>query len=100
MPMGSHYLFKCHACGYQAEVSGSPTSSVGTNSRSRTVSVSPEPTPTVTPWALRATAELDGIQVYTIDSHYNAQVAAEGVSAEVECPTARGQRFVVAKGGR
>jgi L-ascorbate metabolism protein UlaG (beta-lactamase superfamily) len=28
-----------------------------------------------------------------------ADVAAEGVSAEVECPTARGQRFVVAKGG-
>jgi L-ascorbate metabolism protein UlaG (beta-lactamase superfamily) len=29
-----------------------------------------------------------------------AEVAAEGVSAEVECPTARGQRFVVAKGDR
>jgi L-ascorbate metabolism protein UlaG (beta-lactamase superfamily) len=29
-----------------------------------------------------------------------ADVAAEGVSAEVECPTVRGQRFVVAKGGR
>jgi L-ascorbate metabolism protein UlaG (beta-lactamase superfamily) len=28
-----------------------------------------------------------------------AEVAAEGVSAEVKCPTARGQRFVVAKGG-
>ena len=27
-----------------------------------------------------------------------AEVAAEGVSAEVECPTAGGQRFVVAKG--
>jgi hypothetical protein len=29
-----------------------------------------------------------------------AEVAAEGVSAEVPCPTARGQRFVVAKPGR
>jgi L-ascorbate metabolism protein UlaG (beta-lactamase superfamily) len=29
-----------------------------------------------------------------------AEVAAEGVSAAVKCPTARGQRFVVAKGGR
>jgi len=28
-----------------------------------------------------------------------AEMAAEGVSAEVKCPTARGQRFVVAKGG-
>lgn len=28
-----------------------------------------------------------------------ADVAAEGVSAQVTCPTARGQRFVVAKGG-
>jgi L-ascorbate metabolism protein UlaG (beta-lactamase superfamily) len=28
-----------------------------------------------------------------------AEVAAQGVSAEVKCPTARGQRFVVAKGG-
>jgi L-ascorbate metabolism protein UlaG (beta-lactamase superfamily) len=28
-----------------------------------------------------------------------ANVATEGVSAEVKCPTARGQRFVVAKGG-
>ena len=28
-----------------------------------------------------------------------ADVAAEGVSAEVKCPTARGQRFVVVKGG-
>jgi L-ascorbate metabolism protein UlaG (beta-lactamase superfamily) len=28
-----------------------------------------------------------------------AEVAAEGVTAEVTCPTARGQRFVVAKGG-
>lgn len=29
-----------------------------------------------------------------------AEVAADGVSAEVRCPTARGQPFVVAKGGR
>jgi L-ascorbate metabolism protein UlaG (beta-lactamase superfamily) len=29
-----------------------------------------------------------------------AEVAAEGVSAEVKCPTARGQRFVVTKTGR
>jgi hypothetical protein len=29
-----------------------------------------------------------------------AEVAAEGVSAEVKCPTARGQRFLVAKGSR
>ena len=28
-----------------------------------------------------------------------AEMAAEGVSAEIECPTARGQRFVVAKAG-
>jgi L-ascorbate metabolism protein UlaG (beta-lactamase superfamily) len=28
-----------------------------------------------------------------------AEIAAEGVSAVVECPTARGQRFVVPKGG-
>jgi L-ascorbate metabolism protein UlaG (beta-lactamase superfamily) len=28
-----------------------------------------------------------------------AEMAAEGVSAEVKCPTARGQRFAVAKGG-
>jgi hypothetical protein len=28
-----------------------------------------------------------------------ADMAAEGVSADVECPTARGQRFVVAEGG-
>ena len=28
-----------------------------------------------------------------------AEVAAEGVSAEVKCPTVRGQRFVVTKGG-
>lgn len=31
---------------------------------------------------------------------FMADVAAEGVSAQVLCPTARGQRFVVAKGGR
>jgi L-ascorbate metabolism protein UlaG (beta-lactamase superfamily) len=29
-----------------------------------------------------------------------AEVAAEGVTAEVKCPTARGQRFVVERGGR
>jgi hypothetical protein len=29
-----------------------------------------------------------------------ADVTAEGVSADVKCPTARGQRFVEAKGGR
>jgi L-ascorbate metabolism protein UlaG (beta-lactamase superfamily) len=29
-----------------------------------------------------------------------AEVVAEGVGAEVKCPTARGQRFVVPKGGR
>jgi hypothetical protein len=29
-----------------------------------------------------------------------AEVAADAVTAEVECPTAPGQRFVVAKGGR